>query len=544
MNTHTRFSGGAFLILVAFASLGCGSSPGDALTPPEPVATIEVACTPSQPAPYADGIPYLGVHGDAGNSDIIRCQTASEFTPVWHALEGLGLTQPNTFSPDGVVSYATTTHPEKDGCRLHAIDTATGDVTWCKSFAPSIGRSSVEIDADGRLYFTVDASVVSLDADGNERWTTSFASEAGGADAPWGLHFTPQGHIATVTSSGTVYLLAREDGKTLDALNIAQAYGFVTPAAGPSFDVIPLFPEQVQANITAVWGNYENAEDGPAFANFLGAGDFVDNTLAVASNGDIYVIGGGPEQTKGALVKLAMSGTDEAPKLAPSWYAITHKGSATSPSISPGDQYVMISDGAARENQTKPGSVDARVKVFDISHCDANTDADPDEAICGLAYEEKLERGAVPGSPAIDADGVVYFYEFGLDWQWPETDRDIVAFDENGVKWSQSLEGDRDWTSVVTVSENHIIGTATRVQPSEQKLGGVVFPQTSDDALVVLDRKTGLEIFSAPVPDDSAATVTVGPDGALYVGMYGLISVLSVGETPTLGLLRFSPTKR
>ena len=75
------------------------------------------------------------------------------------------------------------------------------------------------------------------------------------------------------------------------------------------------------------------------------------------------MIGGGPEQGKGALVKLRIVGSEEAPKLQRGWYTVTHKGSATSPSISPGDEYVMISDGAASENQTKPGQIDARVKV-------------------------------------------------------------------------------------------------------------------------------------------------------------------------------------
>lgn len=539
MSRFSGLCGGVILSVVGGAA--CGGSPNELPPTPEP---IDLPCRPSQAAPYATGIPYLGVHGDAGNSDIIRCQTGSAFTLAWHALEGLGLTQPNTFSPDGSVTYATTTHPQKDGCRLHAVDTVSGQVRWCKSFAPSIGRGSVEVDSAGMLYFTVDASVVSLDASGQTRWTTSFESDVGGADAPWGLHFTPQGQVATVTSSGIVYLLSREEGTQLDSLNIQEVYGFVAPEAGVAIDVTALFPSQIQENIKTVWGNYDKPEDGPAFANFLGQGEFVDNTLAVASNGDIYVIGGGPEQGKGALVQLRMTGSAEAPKLQRGWYVITHKGSATSPSISPGDRYVMISDGAASENQAKSGAIDARVKVMDIPACDANTDADPDEDICAVAYEEKLERGAAPGSPAIDADGVVYLYEFGLSWGWSETDRDIVAFDASGVKWSHALSEDRDWTSVATVTDNHIIGTATCVQPSDEQLGAVVFPQSSDDVLLVLDRNTGEELFSAPVPDDSAATVTVGPDGALYVGMYGLISVLTLDEKPTLGLLRFSPTAR
>lgn len=46
-----------------------------------------------------------------------------------------------------------------------------------------------------------------------------------------------------------------------------------------------------------------------------------------------------------------------------------------------------------------------------------------------------------------------------------------------------------------------------------------------------------------PIPDDSAATVTVGPDGSLYVGMLGLVSHLALDTRPTLGLMRFAPAR-
>ena len=193
----------AAAVWMAAAVSGCAGS-DDPATGSRPVRTMSVPCTPDQPAPYASGIPYLGVHGDAGNSDIIRCETAEHFTPVWHSLSGLGLTRPNTFA-DGKVLYATTTNPAADGCRLHALDAKTGDAIWCKSYAPTIGRSAVEVDSDGALYFSVGASIVSVDANGDERWRTSFDSAVGDKDAAWGLHFTPDGHVATVTSSGTVY---------------------------------------------------------------------------------------------------------------------------------------------------------------------------------------------------------------------------------------------------------------------------------------------------------------------------------------------------
>lgn len=525
------------LLGLVLASAACGGE-----TVEEPVFQgIEVPCRPTQQAPYADGIPYLGIHADAGNSDIIRCQTGSEFAESWHALAGLGAMQPNTFSRDGATTYVTTTNPNPDGCRLHALDARTGALRWCASYPGSIARSAVEVDRQGDLYFTVASRVVSTDDAGKERWSTGFDVK-GEADAPWGLHFTPDGHIATVTSSGMIYLLNRSNGKVLAELSIREAYNFVMPGIlQSSIDVTKLMPAAVQSNIASVWGTPESEEDGPGFASFLGAGNFVDNTLAVSPEGHLYIIGGGPSEDEGALVQVRVTGDAAAPKLEPGWFAATHKGSATSPSISPKGQYVMISDGVSPDNTFEPEKMDARVKVFDIGTCDLNMDSDPDPSRCGLAYEEKLERGTVPGSPAIDDAGWVYFYEFGMTWSWQQSARDVVAFGPNGIVWSTALPDNMDWTSVATVTDNHVIGTATTVVPSDKSLPSIVFPETSEDHLVMLDRATGEVVFRHPVPDDSAATVTVGPDGSLYVGMLGLVSILSVDEAPTLGVTRLVP---
>ena len=528
-----------WMLWIGVVTVGAAGCQADA-EPPGPIDAP--VCAPTPAPPYPAAIPYRGIHGDAGNSDVIPCITASAYSTDWHALVGLGLTQPNTFSPDGQVIYATTTNPDDSGCRVHAVDIVTGAVTWCATYGGTVTRSAVEVDERGDLYFTEASSVISLSPDGTPRWRSLLAATGDKSDPAWGVHFTPQGHVATVTGSGVVYLLARASGDILAHFDLQKELGFVPPPAGLDIDLTLLFPEAVRANIASVWGAYEQPEDGPSFASFLGTGAFVDNTLAVSSRGRIYVIGGGPTPEQGALMQLHVDGSPDEPVLRAGWHVVTHRHSATSPSVSPGDQWVMISDGSAASNSTDPDSVDARVKVMDIAACDANTDADADPKRCAVAFEERLERGAVPGSPAIDRDGTVYFYEFGLDVSWSPQARDVVAFGPDGLKWEVALPDDRDWTSVVTVTNNHVIGTATRVVPSEYALGGLVFPRTSADALVILSRATGELVYTAPIPDDSAATVTVGPDGALYVGMLGLISVLSTDESPTLGLVRFAPT--
>ena len=157
------------------------------------------------------------------------------------------------------------------------------------------------------------------------------------------------------------------------------------------------------------------------------------------------------------------------------------------------------------------------------------------------AHTRKVQRSALPGAPAILDDGTVIFYEFGLDFSASPEDRDVVALSPDGIQWSVALPGDLDWNSVITVTDNHVIGTASQVTLSDQQLLGLAFPTETKDKLVLLDRETGALVFEAEVPDDSSATVTIGADGSLYVGVLGLLSTLSVGERPNLGLVRFAP---
>jgi hypothetical protein len=59
--------------------------------------------------------------------------------------------------------------------------------------------------------------------------------------------------------------------------------------------------------------------------------------------------------------------------------------------------------------------------------------------------------------------------------------------------------------------------------------------------LAVLDRATGALVFSAPVTDDATSTVTVGPDGSLYVNQLGLLHAFATETRVVGGLIRFSP---
>lgn len=511
-----------------FLGVGCSE---DAVEEP-----ASYPCTPDQSAPYPAGISYVGVHAGPGNSDMVDCASAPAFDESWHALEGLGVVQPNTFSPDGLTTYVTTTNPDPDGCRLHALDAATGEVAWCLDLAEDVARSAVEVDADGQLYVAAGDDLIALTPDGSQRWSAPLGEGA----APWGQHFTPGGHVAVVTTPGVVHLLGRADGAPLATLDIAGSWGFVAPDA-LTLSIADVAPDEVVEDIEMVFGT-ESEEFVNAF--FGAGGGFSDNTIAVSPRDELYVVGGGPDDETGALVQIRIGGTAVAPTLEPGWYVALNGGSACTPSVTSDGSLVAVGDGAAPGAMLDPFSAEATVKVVDIDACDINTDADADAQVCAAWYSTDLERGPLAGSPALDDDGTVYLWEtttnlaaFGADAV------DLRAVGPDGPLWEVVLPDDLTWTSVITVTRDHIVGTVSRVTLSDVEVAGLYFPGTAESEAVALDRATGEIVWREPVTDDASATVTVGPDGSLYVGMLGLITMLSVDQRPVLGLARFEPSE-
>ena len=498
-------------------------------------------CSAQNDAPYTRTTPYLGIHGNAANNDIVPCHLSDEYTEDWHALQGYAITQPNTFSPDGSVTYVTTASPEENGCRIHALDVETGAVQWCLTEHRNVSYSSIEVDADGYLYYSAADRVVSLFVDGSERWATQLQTDQE-IDATYGVHFTPAGDLATVTQSGHVFLLSRDNGLVLSSLSIPDTYGFVAPKKiEVNLDFASLVPESVSNDVNNTFGSPDEEESSAGFAEFLGGGGFCDNTLGISVDGDIYVIGGGEDDQNGALVQLHIENSATGPILTPGWVTTTVGGSASSPSITTDGRYVTIADGVSMLALLNPDMINAHVKRMDIHACDANTDADPNPEVCAVSLSEPNERAPMMGAPAIEEDGTVIFYELSLGFDAEESARDVVALGTDGVQWSVSLPHNRDWTSVVTVTDEHIVGTATAVIHSDSTLLGFQLPETTDNVLLMLDRTSGEVVFEAPIPDDSGASVSVGPDGSLYVGTLGMFTILATDKRPTLGLLRFVP---
>lgn len=538
---RARYGIAATLGAVGLGALACAP-------PAPPTEPIELRCEVSQPAPYPTASPYLGVHANRENNDVVACDTGTAFVEVWHALVGLAMSQPNTFSPDGAVTYAATFNPDPAGCNVHAVATDDGSVVWCGSFPRSVGGSAVEVDADGNLYLTADQWVISLAPDGTERWRTVVGVATGGVDfgdGPLGVHFTPGGHIATITNAGVVHLLARDDGRSLASIDLPAVLGFVPPEPLDTggIDLMSLFPDELVADLEAVFGPTTGTAGG-LFA-FLGAGGgFSDNTVAVSSRDEIYVIGGGRDADHGAMVQLRIEGTPAAPTLAVGWALHTSGGSATSPSITFDGRYVSVGDGSTSNALLDPRGATAFLHVADVNACDANTDSDPDPDACAPAWSVELERGPIAGSPPILPDGSLVFWEVSVSQGvFGDAARDLVRVAPGGaVVWESVLPDGLDWTSVITVSNRHLIGTASAIEPGGERIIGVRLPRSLESYLAVVDRESGRLVFRAQVADDATATVTIGPDGSLYVGEFGLLEILASEQSPTLGLVRFAPT--
>ena len=180
--------------------------------------------------------------------------------------------------------------------------------------------------------------------------------------------------------------------------------------------------------------------------------------------------------------------------------------------------------------------------LVDVEACNTKTDSDPLRERCGAIKKVELERGAMSGAPPIADDGTVYYWESGLDFVNFYDNADLFSFGPEQDKRVVALDDRRDWTSVMTVSNNHLIGTISKYTESEFTLMVNTLPATIEHRLALFDRSTFELVWSAEVTDDSTSTITIDKTGSLYVTLFGLLNIIATEERPTLGLVKFTPT--
>ena len=497
-------------------------------------------CNLNQEFPYPPNASYLGIHANPRNNDLVPCTTSSNYKLSWHMLKGFGIAQPNTFSPDGEITYITSSQPNPEDCTVHALSTKDGSELWCISLEGVIS-SSIEVDFEGNLYLTTRNSIVSLFTDGTIRWLLEI-SQYGSEDSSnsgIGLHFTPDGHVATLTNDGKLLLISRKDGEIISRLDIPSVYGFfnvVNLDDGINFK--EFLPVPVQLDFERLFGSDTNIRFGVLAGS---GGKFTNNTIGIAPNGDIYVIGGGPTTDNGALIQIRVEGAPESPSLVPGWYVVTNAGSASSPSISPDGRWVKVTDGNSANSFQLPQNSNAVARIVNIDDCNKNTDSNPDPDICVEAFSPRLLLGpSLFATPMLNG-ALHYLLEIQLADLFNNQAPDIRFLNGEESLFEIKLPDGLQWTSVLTITNNHIIGTATRFTESDQKLITVTLPAKAFSELVILDRNKGNIVFRSLITDDSSSTVVIGPDSSLYVNMLAFLHALAI-DTPVVGgIIKFEP---
>ena len=231
LSRRTAIMNNKKLIVIPLVA-ACGGNTRD----PSEAGLRPLRCrVPEQGGAYADGIPYQGYSRRRGNSDVIAYARAlGAYVESWFSLQD-GLTQPNTFSPDGSVLYVTTAKLDPEGQCMRCAQTP-GTSSRCSSHFPTVALGSIEVmqrvisTSPRRAVFT--RSTHPVMSAGPYPWSTRRASST----SPGASTSHSDGHVATVTSSGTVYLVAREDGAVLSSLSTPEVYGFVE-ADGFNLDI-------------------------------------------------------------------------------------------------------------------------------------------------------------------------------------------------------------------------------------------------------------------------------------------------------------------
>ncbi len=518
---HTR---GPALVAGALAA---ACQPAVARLDPAPAGARPAAlsCAVDWPAPYARAA-YVSNHGGPANRDRVPCTGPATFAPQWHALPGHLIGQPNTFSPDGHTTYVSSTGGP-DGCALHALATQTGETRWARcDLGHALVASAVDVDADGRLYFTDGATVHAADPDtGDDLWQTVLDDRDQGL--VYGVKLAAAGLVLTQVSDGTVYALDRQTGAVRGRLDVAAETGFVPPAVQP----LPtdMLPPYVWDRIAALFGTPDRDAVLAALGGLLGAsGAFADNTLAV-SGSRVYTVGGGPTPDQGAVVALDLGPTGA---LSLAWTAALAAGSASSVAVGPGGDRAWLADGAGT------------ILVLDLDACDANTDADPDPGGCAPAWTHP-QPGIVAGSLTLGDAGVGYALTIGEHRRAA-----LTALDDQGtagaLRFARSYGPDEFFTTALTLSDDAIYGVLTDMPPLVYP-GGAALPLTlgpTTSRAVVLDPETGAVRFSTPVPSSSVTELIPDPHGGVVLTMAGLAEVLVLdpeAPAPVGGILRLAP---
>ena len=453
------------------------------------------------------------LHQDSGNRRYVDVDTVSLDYRVWQALAGATVLTAPTTSPDGRQIYVTT-GMTKGHSNLHAFS-IDGELLWQsdpwqsadEGVDPCAFLSSPIVDEAGDLFVSDCNQLFAFTFDGEVKWKTALPSIQSGDWMAAGTHpvnafttavFTRDGHLLGVTNFGDVVVVDRTTGEVIN-----QAYRLR--------GVLPPYAETVSMPASVFANDFMDSDFREwAWQLIFGGSMRSANTPAVAQSGRVYVVGSSVQKGFGSLYELDLSASDTGVLVEESFVTDIGLGSGSSPTLSPDEDRVYVSDGGGW--------------LYSI------------DAVSG-AIVWKVKTSATAGAAAVGGDGVIY----ALQAYAPA----LVAVDPQGtVLWESdfSLLAHEQLPVSLFLGDPVATGNGNPTVTGDAVLVPVVYgyqiPMTDitvpvRSVVAAVDLKTGEAMTDVvSLPGDSSGITAVLQDGTL---------VSSIGDATTSAVSPLKP---
>jgi outer membrane protein assembly factor BamB len=453
------------------------------------------------------------LHQDSGKRRYVDVDTVSLDYRVWQALAGATVLTAPTTSPDGRQIYVTT-GMTKGHSNLHAFS-IDGELLWQsdpwqsadEGVDPCAFLSSPIVDEAGDLFVSDCNQLFAFTFDGEVKWKTALPSIQSGDWMAAGTHpvnafttavFTRDGHLLGVTNFGDVVVVDRTTGEVIN-----QAYRLR--------GVLPPYAETVSMPASVFANDFMDSDFREwAWQLIFGGSMRSANTPAVAQSGRVYVVGSSVQKGFGSLYALDLSASDTGVLVEESFVTDIGLGSGSSPTLSPDEDRVYVSDGGGW--------------LYSI------------DAVSG-AIVWKVKTSATAGAAAVGGDGVIY----ALQAYAPA----LVAVDPQGtVLWESdfSLLAHEQLPVSLFLGDPVATGNGNPTVTGDAVLVPVVYgyqiPMTDitvpvRSVVAAVDLKTGEAMTDVvSLPGDSSGITAVLQDGTL---------VSSIGDATTSAVSPLKP---
>jgi outer membrane protein assembly factor BamB len=443
------------------------------------------------------------LHADGRNSDWVALAGPRDLVPTWHALDGKPTAAVVAIGPERQLYTVTM---DEGPCHLYAFD-KDGTRLWCSDqvrtafTAPAVGK-------DGAVFVDDGTEVFRFEADGSLSWRV-------GATAPaLGVVFTREGFLLV-----------------MDAIGLTSVYD---PGTGNLVAQLPLpvgfqpRPQPLPIQLQAFKLGAPKIGMDPAFVDFF-IDAFFDYNVAVGNNvpaihpetGRIFIaVSASPTGTEGLFYGIDfIPPSDEAPgSLEIACSAPIGLASGTSPAISLDGVHVYAGDSGG---------------FLTAFHT----------ADCTVAWTLSLSAASL-ASPTVGLDGRVYMLVGGQ----------VVALQDHGsageVLWQTDIApiaqgqgyATGGFNAVLPLAQNYLYGAATLAE----LIGGRQVPRAH--VVATLNLADGAIVSVAELGEESASTLSLGRDGALYVPSKPIAKATLLGTplapsvpAPHAGIYAFEP---